>query len=694
MSYPKESLLRPPIEWCSSCFSTVCAGTVFLVPNWLWLNQALSWPVAACLLLHAAWRFKQGLSIVRYHQNLKRLKRYLIVPAQVPISDHRLFLGRGFAWDQRHTQRLSDAREPSNEKYTAQGVWYKRARAFEQRYEHSALAKPYIDALQRQTFKLGVLTIANPVAPLPPVGGDPKIHGVELNEQDIWMDLLERAGHTLVLGTTRVGKTRLAELFIAQDIRRGDVVIVFDPKGDADLLKRMYTEAKRAGREDEFMMFHLGYPDISARYNPIGSFSRITEVATRIAGQLPSEGQSAAFKEFVWRFVNVMSRALVSLGQRPDYQTIYQNAVNLDGLAKQYFEAWFSREYPGWETDFTSMAETLKAEVEPLVKKTQRAAEAIYLSAYARQKGYKDPIADSLASMLANDRSYFEKLVSSLYPLLEKLTTGKTAELLSPDYLDMGDSRPIFDWMSVINKGGIVYVGLDSLSDFEVAGAVGNAMFADLTSIAGQIYKFGQGFGQSTASKKRKICVHADEFNELIGDEFIPLLNKAGGAGYNVTVYTQTWSDVEAKIGSAAKAGQIGGNLNTLFMLRVKNLETAEILTNQLPDVKIIETTLASGATDTNDPEDFAEFGSKNEDRQSREAVPMISPADLIQLPKGQCFALIEGGQLRKLRLPLFDPIADFELPATIDLVAKAMQNNYRLESAMEEPFLNHGITL
>ena len=45
------------------------------------------------------------------------------------------------------------------------------------------------------------------------------------------MDIGERVGHTLVLGTTRVGKTRLAEILITQDIRRGDVVIVFDPKG-------------------------------------------------------------------------------------------------------------------------------------------------------------------------------------------------------------------------------------------------------------------------------------------------------------------------------------------------------------------------------------------------------------------------------------------------------------------------------
>src|SRR3546814_16224943 len=88
---------------------------------------------------------------------------------------------------------------------------------------------------------------------------------------DVSLPLGERVGHSLVLGTTRVGKTRLAELFITQDIRRKnhagehEVVIVFDPKGDADLLKRMYVEAKRAGREGEFYVFHLGWPAISDR---------------------------------------------------------------------------------------------------------------------------------------------------------------------------------------------------------------------------------------------------------------------------------------------------------------------------------------------------------------------------------------------------------------------------------------------
>ena len=172
------------------------------------------------------------------------------------------------------------------------------------------------------------------------------------------MNLGERVGHTLVLGTTRVGKTRLAELLISQDIRRGEVVIVFDPKGDIDLLRSVYAEAKRAGRQEDFFLFHLGHPEISARYNPVGSFSRITEVATRIAGQLPSEGQSAAFREFVWRFVNVMARALVALGRKPDYAQINRHAADVEPLLIDYFEHWLDREPAarGWRDEVTGMA--------------------------------------------------------------------------------------------------------------------------------------------------------------------------------------------------------------------------------------------------------------------------------------------------------------------------------------------------
>ena len=44
-----------------------------------------------------------------------------------------------------------------------------------------------------------------------------------------------------------------------------------------------------------------------------------------------------------------------------------------------------------------------------------------------------------------------------LYTVLEKLTSGAVGKLISPDYFDPEDKRPIFDWMTVFRQGGIVY---------------------------------------------------------------------------------------------------------------------------------------------------------------------------------------------------------------------------------------------
>lgn len=94
----------------------------------------------------------------------------------------------------------------------------------------------------------------------------------------------------------------------------------------------------------------------------------------------------------------------------------------------------------------------------------------------------------------------------------------------------------------------------------------------------------------------------------LPGKTLITLLNKAGGAGVQVTAYTQTASDIEAGIGDRAKAGQASGNLNTLIMLRVKNEETAAILSDQLPKVRVYTKVAESRTTDNNAPDTLVDF--------------------------------------------------------------------------------------
>ena len=49
----------------------------------------------------------------------------------------------------------------------------------------------------------------------------------------------------------------------------------------------------------------------------------------------------------------------------------------------------------------------------------------------------------------------------------------------------------------------------------------------------------------------------------------------------------------------------------------------------------------------------------------------MLSPSDLVQLPKGQAFALIHGGQLHKIRMPLPDGSHDPMMPASIEAIGR-----------------------
>ena len=672
--YAIERLLRPPVEFWSIVVG-MCASTIaVLAPSSFMMTPEVGYGCAAVIMLIVVLRrIKQIIPILRYQRNIRKLPTYKLKAKQIPFSKRKLFLGRGFRWTQVHTQRLRDTIRPEAQKYIEMGKCYKWARIKEMKWERNVVLSPISWFISQQKWW-------NPLRPLPPVGGNPQLHAVEPNEQDIWMDDGERVGHLLVLGTTRVGKTRLAELLITQDIRRGDVVIVIDPKGDADLLRRIYAEAKRAGREKEFYMFHLGYPDKSARYNAVGNFSRITEIAARITTSLPSEGNSAAFREFSWRFTNIVARALVALGQRPDYLKVADYIRDIEPLFKMYCGQWLDKVRPEWKREVARRKRGIVKRDLPFNYRNRK-DESIAIIQLIKEENLRDAIADGLVSAFEYDKAYFDKIVGSLLPLLEKLTTGHAAELLSPEYGDMSDRRPIFDWQQVIRKRGICFVGLDALSDSVVSAAVGGAMFADLTSYVGRLYKHGVNEGLPASMMDGdlpKISIHCDEFNEIMGDEFIPMLNKAGGANVRNTVYTQVWSDVEAKVGSKAKAAQVAGNLNNMIMFRVREETTAEMLTSQTRDVEIRSMMEVSGANDASDTSSDVLFTSRNEDRESRVEVPTITVSDVMSLPKGQAFTITAGGELNKIRVPLPDDIGDIEMPDDLEEIASSMKNKYK----------------
>jgi conjugal transfer pilus assembly protein TraD len=642
---PLEGLLRPPLEWYSTSVAMVSGLLCLADPRLFFLESGGSSLIAMALFLGAYCRAKQGYRIWRYQRRLKQMPVYLMTSAQLPVSQHTLFLGKGFRWTTTHTQRLRDLDLDYNLPYKQPDRWKTWARRKEMAWKNKSAG------LQRLAELLSKDHRWNPFRPYPDVGGQACLHGVSEHESDITISLNERASHIVVIGLPGMGKTRFAEILIGQDIRRGDVVIILDPKGDADLLKRIVAEAEIANRAQDVLIFHLGFPSVSCRYNPIGNFTRVTEVANRISNQLPSSGDSAAFKDFGWQFINSMAMALVSMGEKPDYEKMKFYITKMDVLLEKYLNFWLPTISAGLDE---WIAAYLQANSSDLKSHSRLQAMIAFVQS---QELIDNPVFDDLYHACKYDKEYFSKITASLGPLLKKLTTGQVSELLSPDYFDLEDHRPILDWLQVIRNRQIVYVGLDALTDREVATAVGNAMFSDLVSVAGRLYKYGlhDGFYQTaqTIQQLPRICVHSDEFNEIIGDEFIPLLNKGRGAGFTVTAYTQTWSDVEARLKSTAKAGQVAGNFGTLVMFRCQEARTIQMLLEKLPTVPILRSLPSSGVSDTPQGDQGIFYSTHQQENLNHAHQRFIEANDILNLPKGQAVCLLKGGEFHKLRMPL-----------------------------------------
>ena len=70
-----------------------------------------------------------------------------------------------------------------------------------------------------------------------------------------------------------------------------------------------------------------------------------------------------------------------------------------------------------------------------------------------------DPVLDGLRSAVRYDRTYFDKIVASLLPLLEKLTTGKIAQLLARNYSDLSATSTSSSPMSSLNSSAWTLIG-------------------------------------------------------------------------------------------------------------------------------------------------------------------------------------------------------------------------------------------
>lgn len=597
--YNYEDPFRPIYEyaaigtWAMSCLIALVAIGITPYPKPVFTLFA-----TVCALM-ALVRGRTALTLWRRQKALQGAPLSFMSPDELtkvnPANSKYLFLGYGFQWSQEQRQLV-----------------------------HSILRNDPDKLTVRNTERMG----------------QPWLHGLGMcDEEPIMVPLDHTAGHLLLVGTTRSGKTRFLDSIITQAVARGESVIIWDPKGDRDLMESARRASRRTGDEDKFVYFHPAFPERSARIDPLKNFNRATELATRIAVLIPSETGADPFTAYSQMLLTVITEALLLANVKPT-MFLYRKYVSsgLEPLVVIASRAYCDANIPGWEAAHADYAKKMK-------EATLYYQALSYVAYYNEQVSTNKPsqVLEALYAQFSHEKSHAAKMTASLMPVLNMLTSGTLGPLLSPDGTDVEDRRPITDFARIIRNKQVCYIGLDSLSDNMVGSALGSMFLSDMTAVSGDRYNYQIG--------NDPVTLIIDEASEVVSDKMIQLLNKAGGSGMRLVIATQTFADFAARVGSAEKARMVLGNLNNVVVLRTIDGATQEYIAESMPQtfVRHIE---YGQATDVK-TSDTLDFGYRISESVKETEVPLVDAPIMGILPNLEFFAKVSGGAVYKGRIPI-----------------------------------------
>ena len=574
---------------------TVAVVAWFTADLWALHGGAFRWLAGIALVIALTW-VPGTLRLASRQEFLCGHPLGFIAPsdfaARMPQWSGDLWMGWGFDWTAKHTQLALDLMREGPERFAP-----------------------------RDTQRMGATWI----------------HGLGGRDQDLRVPLEHIEGHLLIVGTTGAGKTRAFDLLVTQAVLRDEAVVIIDPKGDQDLRRTAERACALAGRPQRFVYFHPAFPAESVRIDPLHSFSRATELASRVAALIPSETGSDPFKSFGQMALSHVVQGLLAVDERPSLVTLRHYLEGGAGaLVERVLMRYFAMYRPQWMEETTLL----------MTRARDGAARVKGLLRYYRERvAPENPstVIEGLAGMYEHEAVHFSKMIASLMPILNMLTSGDLEGLLSPAAGAPGETRRLTSMSEVIEAREVLYVGLDSLSDTMVGSAIGSILVADLTAVAGGRYNH--------QVRPRPVNVFIDEAAEVVNDPFIQLLNKGRGAGLRLAIATQTFADFAARTGSADKARQVLGNINNVVALRVLDAETQKYIAESLPMARVVSIMAAHGST-TDSTNPLLYTGNTGE-RLMEEEVELFPPALLGQLPNFEYVALWSGGRVSKGRLPI-----------------------------------------
>ena len=360
-------------------------------------------------------------------------------------------------------------------------------------------------------------------------------------DKDKWVNITvpdaNRSGHTWIFGTTRQGKTRLAENLIEDDIRKGYDVILLDPKGDVELFSKIVQIAFETGRQGDLMMLNPVYPEYSIKLNPLRYYAMKEELVGHVMAAIP-DGKEPFFKNVGYEATMNVVTAVLRLAELHNSE----NKVITFNELKEL---------------------TDKVSFEKL---------------YSELASYKDPktidIANNIKKIADSDAQYYSKISSSLRVALMELSNGNIGDIVGKateneminrlednTYNNIGRHHP--------GRKGVIFVGqIGSLLSETAAITVGKVIISSLAKLAGRVFASGKKLSVP-------LCVYIDEAQSMLYKGIDDVFAKAGGAGLWMHCLSQSVNQIYDAMPSKDAAKAIMDNTNTKLFMRAPDAETA-----------------------------------------------------------------------------------------------------------------------
>ena len=352
---------------------------------------------------------------------------------------------------------------------------------------------------------------------------------------EIYQDDDNRPNHTFVFGSTGVGKTRLLEGIMEQDIRKNQSVVIIDPKGDIALFSKMVQIAKECGREKDIMFISSIFPEYSLKINPLNNYFIDEEIIANIVSGVPA--QDEFFLKVAQETTTAIVKALNILRR-----------INNNNETLTFEEIAQRAHYKGIKYLQDELIESVNEDSLLLNDK-----ESIR-------------ILNLLEQILSSNQDYFSKVTTTLRTTLTEMSVGNIGKIIgnvkTNRFIDrLEEDKPV-----------LLYVMTGSMLTRQSSAILSKVIISMIQCCVGKVVSSGRSF-------KHRLNVYIDEAASSVYRGIEVLFAQGRSSNLNLTALTQSLADMVAEIGQE-RADKLFDLTNTKIIMRINEQKSAELISD------------------------------------------------------------------------------------------------------------------